>query len=142
MKKGITLTIAVMAVTIMLILITSSTVIGGSAISAANFEKFNSMLTRTSDNINEYYIKNKSLPIKDEIIDINSLGSEFVNAVAKNNDLESTFKVVDMTKIEDPTVTEGNGTIESKDVFLVAEETHNIYYLKGFKYKGVVYFGL
>ena len=47
MKKGITLTIAVMAVTIMLILITSSTVIGGSAISAANFEKFNSMLTRT-----------------------------------------------------------------------------------------------
>ena len=57
MKKGITLTIAVMAVTIMLILITSSTVIGGSAISAANFEKLNSMLTRTSDNINEYYTK-------------------------------------------------------------------------------------
>lgn len=30
--------------------------------------------------------------------------------------------------------------LKIKDVFLVTENTNNVYYLKGFKYRGKVYF--
>ena len=33
------------------------------------------------------------------------------------------------------------GTTEDQDIFVVAENTNNVYYIKGFKYKGKTYFG-
>lgn len=44
--------------------------------------------------------------------------------------------------LEDATIKRGQGTVMDKNVFVVAENTNNVYYIKGFKYKGKVYFGL
>ena len=44
------------------------------------------------------------------------------------------------SKLNDYNIKKGRGNVENKDVFLVTENTNNVYYLKGFKYRGKVYF--
>lgn len=140
MKKGVSLLVVVVAITVMLILITSATVIGSGAIVTANYDEYVSELNRVSDNVNEYYIKNKVLPVTGEFVSSTSLGNEFLANIKEKGDSEENLLVVDFSKLNDSTVKKGSGTVASQDVYLVTENTQNIYYLKGFKYKSKVYF--
>lgn len=140
MKKGFSLSTVVIAISIMLILISSVSVIGSSAISSANFDEYKSQIERVSDEINIYINENGNLPIKNEEVDINSLGTDFLNQTRENGDTTNKFYVIDISKLNDYSLKKGNGNVEDKDVFLVAENTNNVYYLKGFKYRGKVYF--
>lgn len=140
MKKGFSLSTVVIAISIMLILVASVSVIGSSAISSANFDEYKSQVERVSDEINIYINENGNLPIKNEEVDINSLGTDFLNQARENGDTTNKFYVIDISKLNDYSLKKGNGNVEDKDVFLVSENTNNVYYLKGFKYRGKVYF--
>lgn len=142
MKKGVTLSIVLVAIVIMLILITSATVVGTTAIATANFEEFKGTVSRLSNNVNEYYVKNKELPVKNEVVATNSLSTSFQAELEKKGDLNKKLYIVDMSKINDATITIGRGVSSSEDIFLVSEETQNIYYLKGHEYKKVRYYGV
>lgn len=142
MKKGVTMSVVLIAVVIMLILITSATVVGTSSISTANYEDFKSIVSRLSNDVNEYYIKNGELPIKNEVIATDSLNSLFREELDKKGDLNKKLFVVDMTKINDATINIGRGNTSSEDIFLVTEDSQNIYYLKGHEYKKVKYYGV
>ncbi len=140
MKKGLSLSTVVIAISIMLILVSSVSVIGSSAITSANFEEYKSNIDRVSDEVNIYVTDNGTLPVTNEVIAINSLGQDFLNQVKENGDLANKFYLVDISKLNDYNIKEGRGNVENKDVFLVTENTNNVYYLKGFKYRGKVYF--
>lgn len=140
MKKGLSLSTVVIAISIMLILVSSVSVIGSSAITSANFEEYKSNIDRVSDEVNIYVTDNGTLPVTNEVIAINSLGQEFLNQVKENGDLANKFYLVDISKLNDYNIKKGRGNVENKDVFLVTENTNNVYYLKGFKYRGKVYF--
>ena len=140
MKKGITMSVVLVAIVIMMLIISAATVVGTNAVSTANFEEFKSIISRVSDDINEYYVKNNELPVKNEIVATASLPQDMQSALSKNGDLDDKLYVVDMSKINDATLKKGRGTIESQDVFLVSETKQNVYYLKGYKYKSVVYY--
>lgn len=140
MKKGLSLSTVVIAISIMLILISSVSVIGSSAITSANFEEYKSNIDRVSDEVNIYVTDNGTLPVTNEVIAINSLGQDFLNQVKENGDLANKFYLVDISKLNDYNIKKGRGNVENKDVFLVTENTNNVYYLKGFKYRGKVYF--
>lgn len=140
MKKGLSLSTVVIAISIMLILVSSVSVIGSSAITSANFEEYKSNIDRVSDEVNIYVTDNGTLPVTNEVIAINSLGQDFLNQVKENGDLENKFYLVDISKLNDYNIKKGRGNVENKDVFLVTENTNNVYYLKGFKYRGKVYF--
>lgn len=140
MKKGLSLSTVVIAISIMLILVSSVSVIGSSAISSANFEEYKSTIDRIADEVNIYITDNGNLPVTNEVIAINSLGKDFLNQVKENGDLANKFYIVDISKLNDYSVKKGKGNVENKDVFLVTENTNNVYYLKGFKYRGKVYF--
>ena len=140
MKKGITMSVVLVAIVIMMLIISAATVVGTNAVSTANFEEFKSIISRVSDNINEYYVKNDELPVKNEIVATASLPQDMQSILSKNGDLDDKLYVVDMSKINDATLKKGRGTIESQDVFLVSETKQNVYYLKGYKYKSVVYY--
>lgn len=140
MKKGLSLSTVVIAISIMLILVSSVSVIGSSAITSANFEEYKSNIDRVSDEINIYVTDNGTLPVTNEVIAINSLGQDFLNQVKENGDLANKFYLVDISKLNDYNIKKGRGNVENKDVFLVTENTNNVYYLKGFKYRGKVYF--
>ena len=140
MKKGLSLSSVVIAISIMLILVSSVSVIGSSAITSANFEEYKSNIDRVSDEVNIYVTDNGTLPVTNEVIAINSLGQDFLNQVKENGDLANKFYLVDISKLNDYNIKKGRGNVENKDVFLVTENTNNVYYLKGFKYRGKVYF--
>lgn len=140
MKKGLSLSTVVIAISIMLILVSSVSVIGSSAITSANFEEYKSNIDRVSDEVNIYVTDNGTLPVTNEVIAINSLGQDFLNQVKENGDLANKFYLVDISKLNDYNIKKGRGNVENKDVFLVTEKTNNVYYLKGFKYRGKVYF--
>ncbi len=140
MRKGLSLATVVVAISIMLILVSSVSVIGSSAISSANFEEYKSTIDRIADEVNIYITDNGNLPVTNEVIAINSLGKDFLNQVKENGDLANKFYIVDISKLNDYSVKKGKGNVENKDVFLVTENTNNVYYLKGFKYRGKVYF--
>lgn len=140
MKKGLSLSTVVIAISIMLILVSSVSVIGSSAITSANFEEYKSNIDRVSDEVSIYVTDNGTLPVTNEVIAINSLGQDFLNQVKENGDLANKFYLVDISKLNDYNIKKGRGNVENKDVFLVTENTNNVYYLKGFKYRGKVYF--
>lgn len=140
MRKGLSLATVVVAISIMLILVSSVSVIGSSAISSANFEEYKSTIDRIADEVNIYITDNGNLPVTNEVIAINSLGKDFLNQVKENGDLANKFYLVDISKLNDYNIKKGRGNVENKDVFLVTENTNNVYYLKGFKYRGKVYF--
>ena len=139
-KSGVTLSVIVIAVVLMVITISSASIIGTRAISTANFEEYKSELNRVSNNVNEYYLSNKKLPVTNEIIDINTVDTGLKNAIITNGDDNDAMYVVDMSAIADSSIENGKGTVASKDVYLVSSESQNVYYLKGFKYNGTVYY--
>lgn len=141
-KKGVSLVIVVTAVAIMLILVSVASVVGSNGIKSANFDEYISVINRVSDEVNMYYIENGKLPVKMEVLTYSSLPNEFKNTLNEKGDVNHKLYVVDTSLLEDKTIEKGKGDTENQDVFLVAEETHNVYYLKGFKYKSKMYYGV
>ncbi len=140
-KSGVTLLVIIMSVIVMMIIITSASVVGSNAIIQANFEEYRSGLSRVEDNINSYYLENGKLPITNEVVSANSLGTDFYNNVVENKDDNNKLFVVNISLLQNDTLKKGYGTLINKDVFLVAENTHNIYYLKGFNFRGQTIYG-
>lgn len=140
-KSGVTLMVLVTATIVMMIIITSASVIGANSVASAKLEEYKSSLFRVQDNINTYYLENNMLPVTNEVVAANSLGTSFYNNIIENNDENNKLFVVDVSLLNNETIKKGKGTVADKDVFLVAENTHNIYYIKGFEYKGQVVHG-
>lgn len=140
MRKGVSLTTVVIAITVMMILIASVSVIGSSAIKTANFEEYKSEIERVSNEVNIYLTQNNELPTTNDIISSKSLGNDFLNNLKTKNDLSNKLFVVDISKLSDNNIKKGKGDIVDKDIYVVTENTNNVYYLKGFKYRGKVYF--
>lgn len=137
-KNGISLVVLVAAIAIMLIVLTSAIIIGKGNIDDAKYDEYISNVSRVSNEVNLYYLENNILPTTGEIILLDSLESSFIAKVSENLDNMNDLYIVDINKLNDSTIKIGNGSIASKDVFLVASNTNNIYYLNGFKYKGKI----
>ena len=141
-KSGISLVIVATAVIIMLTLISVASVIGSNAITSANFDEYISNIRRVADDVNEYYIENKTLPVINEIVTASSISDEFKGEVTLNGDLNNKLFVIDVSLLKDSTIKNGTGTVQNQDVYLVAEDTNNVYYMKGFNYKSKTYYGV
>lgn len=141
MKKGVSLLVVTVAISVMVILISSSIIFGSQAIKTAQFEEFLSQLDRLSMSLNDYYLDNSSLPTTGEVVSGVSLGNEFMSELVSKKDENNRLFVVNVSLLKDGTLKRGNGTTEDQDIFVVAENTNNVYYIKGFKYKGKTYFG-
>ena len=140
-KRGITVSTLSIAIAIMLILVSVSSVAGIRAIKTAAYEEFTSKIVRLSDDVNIYVKKNGVLPVKNEIVSRAGMNSELQALLTNNGDENNMLYVIDLTKLTTESINMGEGTTEDLDVFLVAENTYNVYYLKGFEYKGVRYYG-
>lgn len=142
MKKGITVSILVVTIILMFILVTTATVVGTRTIQTAMYEEFCSKLVRVSNDVNAYLMANDSLPTTLEIIAKEGLPAGLKDEINNNNDMENNLFVVDMMKIRTESVNIGKGSIADRDVFIVAENTNNVYYLKGIKYRNKTYYGM
>lgn len=141
MKKGITISTLSVAIVIMLILVSVSSVAGIRAIRTAAYEEFTSKMVRLADDVNLYVKKNGELPVKNEIVSRAGMNEELTALLKNNGDENNMLYVLDLAKLTSVSINMGNGTTENLDVFLVADNTYNVYYLKGYEYKGIKYYG-
>lgn len=142
MKRGITISILTVTIVIMMTLVTTATVVGTRAIQTAAYEEFLSKIERVANDVNKYVIDNDTLPTTLEIIAKEGLPDSLKAEINKNNDVTNNLFVIDMTKLRTESVNIGNGSVEDMDVFIVAENTNNVYYLKGVDYRGTTYYGI
>ena len=142
MKKGITISILVVTVILMFTIATTATVVGTRTIQTALYEEFLSKIERVYNDVNKYVVDNKVLPTTSEIIAKEGLPSGLKEELNNKKDASNNLYVVDMTKLKTESVNIGNGSVEDMDVFIVAENTNNVYYLKGVEYRGKTYYGL
>ena len=141
-RKGISLVMVIAAVVIMMVLISTAAVVGSNAINSANFDEHILSISRVSDLVNEYVIENQELPITSDVVNISALPDKFKQKLKESNDASNRLYVINMELLNDATIKKGRGTLSSQDIFLVAEETNNVYYMKGYKYKSKIYYGV
>lgn len=140
LKKGITASVLLIAIVIMSVLISTATIVGTNSIKSANFEEYKSEVSRLHDVVNQYYVKNGNLPVKNEIVAVDSMPDELKAAIFSKGDINDNLYVVDMSKLNNTTITKGRGSIDTSDVFLVAQNSQNVYYLDGYLYKSKIYY--
>lgn len=143
-KRGVTTAVITLAVVIMFIILTTATVIGSRNVGTVNYEEYMSQLNRVADSVNSYILKNDELPVKDsyEIVAKAGLTENFIAELTKNGDTNNNLYIIDMNKLDVNNVAKGKGTIDNRDVFLIAENTNNIYYYKGHNFRGTMYYGV
>lgn len=106
-KSGVTLLILVIAITVMFVIISSASVIGFESITGANFEEYKAMISRVSDNVNSYYLDNGKLPVTNEIVSGNSLGTTFYNNLIDNSDENNNLYVLDVSLLNNANIKNG-----------------------------------
>lgn len=149
-KRGVTTAVIILAVVIMFIILTTATVVGSRNINTVNYEEYMSQLNRVSDSVNAYILANDEMPVRDsyEIVANAGLTEDFKNELIENGDMtedgdmNNNLYVIDMNKLDVNNVSKGKGTVQDRDVFLVAENSNNIYYYKGYLFRGTVYYGV
>jgi len=136
-QSGITLTILVLTIVVMLIL--AGTVI----ISLSGYGDIKSLKDLANDlevlreKVEIYYEKNNSLPVGTQVTgDISTLLGQSKNA----NDGENYYKL-DLSKLDNINLIYGVER-SANDYFIVNEESHNVYYYAGVEVDGKTYHGI
>ena len=146
-SKGVTL--VTLIVTIIVLLIVSNVTIY-SVKNNLGIEKLKNMqndIENLSDKISAYYNQYGTLPIIDgEYTNINEI--ETAELIDKNVD-KGNFYIIDLSALENLTLTYGKdfknikNTSDKntlKDIYIINETSHNIFYVKGIKSDGKMYY--
>lgn len=146
-KQGISLVILVITIIVMIIIATIAIVGTNDLLVSANIQDFASEVSTIEDSIKQYYVTHGVLPVKST----KYTSTEFLNKhegsyrtklnteISNNKDTQNTFCVVDLKLLEITTPERGN-EVDSLDVYLVATNSLNVYYLKGVEIKDILYF--
>jgi hypothetical protein len=140
-KRGFTISVVSATVVIMIILISTISVVGIATVNSANFEEYMSLLYRVKAATYDFIMFNKVLPTTGEVVTSSEFDNDFITELTRNGDLDAKFYVLDIPRLN-VVSSQGKGTIENEDVFIVSSVTNNVYYLKGKRYKGITYYGV
>ena len=132
-EKGITL--AILIITLMVMVILAGTTIY-TINKSPNAEELNNMyadIENLDNKITLYYSRNGELPIKGEKIE-NIPEDMSINS----NDNENYYEI-DLGKLENVSLNFGKNS-QGKDVYIINEKSHTIYYLAGIAFEGEMYY--
>ena len=143
-NKGVTLSTLVIAILLMTII---TSIIIYNTIAGANTRALNNMyndITILKDRIDVYYSKYGTIPVLEgEYTNIENIQ----NINSNDNDK---YYVIDLEALENLTLTHGDGYARYKqvqssyitDIYVINEQSHNIYYVRGIVLDGNTYYTL
>lgn len=141
-NRGITLVTLMLAIVIMLII---SSILIYNASTVTNTKALNSMYNDINilrNKIQAYYIKHQEIPIiKEEYTNVESI--KYIN----QNDNDK-YYVIDLEALENVNLNYGKDYLNYKqqanseltDIYIINEQSHNIYYIKGVQVDEITYY--
>lgn len=126
-EKGITMIAIVITIIILLIIIST---VSFSSKNGIDMKKLNNMyadILILEEKISVYYLKNGTIPIKGETINLAEIPDE-IEADNPNNGTE--FYDIDLDKLENISLNNNNSSLEI-DKYIINYDSHAVYYLKG-----------
>lgn len=148
-KQGISLMVLVITIVVSIIIAGLVIVQTENVIFEAEKDQFVTEISTIKDKVKEYYLLTGALPVKpnvsytgeelkEKIID-DTYKYLLENEIEQNKDINNTFLVVDLNMLQ--VQTDERGIIkDDTDIYIVATNTLNVYYLKGFEYDDTVRF--
>ncbi len=150
-SKGITLTSLAITVAALTILVNVVIYNITSNIRIDKLEKLRADVENLQDKINDYYLENDSIPIKLEYTNTKDLQDAHILSSAFDT---GKFFVIDLEKIDNLTLNYGKDyehvkkfnslsfeiAKQYKDLYIINETSHNIFYVKGMKIGDEVYY--
>ena len=133
-EKGISLVILLLTIIVMAIL---ATIAVGRIDVGQDIRNYNNMcadIELLSNKVLVYYRTNNSLPITGEPLeDIDLEGQES----SRDN---SNYYQIDISELSNITLKYGGGNATNGDIYIINEQSHEIYYLKGVTLEGNKYY--
>lgn len=138
-QKGITLIALVITIIVLMILSFSITINLAPHLNYKTKTNFNTDITQLKEEVEQYYIKNKSLPVLNQYTNISMLSS------IKNPNDNDRYYVLDIRKLEvnlnygseyERVILRGlqADVTDITDLYIINEQSHSIYYPKGLEY--------
>lgn len=148
-KRGVSLVILIISIMAIVIIGTVIVIQTDEVLYDVRSDEFAIELATIEDKIKEYYIMMGSLPIlANQQYDVDALKVFHANLkfkevlekeIIENEDGENIFYVVDLNLLGIETEERGKQK-DATDIFVVASNTLNVYYLKGLELKDKMYF--
>ncbi len=135
-QKGITLIILIITIVILAVLASVTVMNFDSGTDIRNYNYMCADIELLENKILIYYNKNKTLPVKG-----NAIGgaTEMLQGQASSRD-NSTYYQIDLAELPNMTLNYGRGNISDKNIYIINEQSHEVYYLKGVVYEGNNYY--
>ena len=134
-QKGITLVVLIITVVVLSILLGVTITNGDIGTDVRNYNYMRADIELLESKIMVYYNENGSLP---------TTGTQITNAgtilgtQASSRD-NANYYQIDISKLYNITLNYGGGTVENQDIYVVNEQSHEVYYLKGATFEGTLY---
>ncbi len=136
-QKGVTL---IMLMIIIVILAILATIVVANIDTGADIRNYNYMcadIELLESKIMVYYNKNGTIPTKGEPISITS--AELNGGEENSRDEGGNYYQINIEVLNNVTLNYGGGTLENKDIYIINEQSHEVYYLKGATYEDTLY---
>ena len=134
-QRGVTLIILV--ITIMIIAILTGVIVGriDTGVDVKNYNYMCADIELLKNKVMIYYNENEEIPIKGNAFNAKTtLGSQ---ASSRDND---NYYAIDLNKLYNITLNYGGGTTSNGDIYIVNEQSLEVYYLNGVKFEGITYY--
>lgn len=135
-QKGITLVVLIVTIVILAILASVTIMHFDSGTDIRNYNYMCADIELLKNKVLVYYNNNKTLPtIGNPIVNVKST----IQGQATSRDNDNYYQI-DLSKLSNVTLNYGGGNVSDKNIYVINEQSHEIYYFKGTVYEGITYY--
>ena len=135
-NRGISLITLIVTIIVLAILVGLSIRNMDTGTNIRNYNYMCAAIELLETKVMTYYNEKGTLPIKgDQIADINSTLCAQESSI--DNDI---YYQIDVMQLYNITLNYGGGNISNRNIYIINEQSHEIYYYKGTEYQGTTYY--
>ena len=131
-EKGITMVVLVITVLLLMIVTASLATHSYDSLQLSHLTKLDNDIETLNNRVASYYVEHGNLPILDGVMTKEDV-SKYISDLSRNDGEK--YYIIDLGELDNITLNYGKGYLSrSTDSYIINEESHIIYYLKGIYY--------
>ena len=134
-QNGITLVMVLVTIAVIAILVGVTITNFDTGTDIRNYNYMVADIQLLKDKILIYYNNTGTIPTTGSIIS----ASNIIGIQASSRD-NNNYYLIDLNELSNITLNFGGGNLTDNDVYIINEQSHEVYYLKGIVYEGQTYY--